>query len=311
MNKILYVDIAKKGLTNIVKPRKIITSKEIPLIQMLVRKLFKYDKQNPKFNTYTKQIYKIIEKTNLEKNNIIRSMLEINDIINNSNIIKPSSQPNHKWVASNIVNIIKKYGFDKNVKIIDIGGGEGNILKIINEMYNVSNDNLYCVEQIGDWSEKYKFMNNINYIFWDNININIEPNTVDVIIIMVSMHHMDDATLNNLLHNTKKILKNNGIVIIKEHDHNSKISRIIDWEHHLYHLLMSEDQMITLDNLDNYLETFVNNYKSKKEFDVLFRKYGYVGAEELNRYFQPLTNAISFNPTNLYWKIYKNNNKTT
>ena len=122
---------------------------------------------------------------------------------------------------------------------------------------------------------------------------------------MVSLHHMIDITINNILINIKRILKKNGLIIIKEHNCcNNEDKLIIDWEHHLYHLLLSND--VDEINTKKYLNKFINNYKSMKDFNSLFSNYGFTNINNLDRKFNKYTINDTFNPTNLYWALYKN-----
>ena len=262
MNKLLYIDIVKKNLNNIVIEKKII-KQNINLstrINILLNKLLK----NDKYKIVKKKIHNIIN----SKNDVLNKILEIHKILITYNI--PNIQEenkNHYWISQKLIEIIKKYNYSNDICIADIGGGNGNILNYINNNYDVPSDNLYIIEQKEEWDEKYKYSNKLNYIFWDNNHIDIKDNSLDIIIIMVSLHHMIDITIDNLLINIKRILKHNGLIIIKEHNCCSEQDKlIIDWEHHLYHLLLSND--INEDNTKIYLSRF--NIILKYLLDYMF-----------------------------------------
>jgi hypothetical protein len=116
---------------------------------------------------------------------------------------------------------------------------------------------------------------------------------------------MTDEIIENLLNNIRTTIKPSGIVIIKEHDCTSREDQfIIDWEHHLYHLMMTNDTSIK--DLENYTTSFTSNYKSKASFDELFARYNFAPVIELNRFFKEADTQIDIkNVTNLYWKVYK------
>ena len=277
-------------------------------IKILLNKLLRYAKKtNINYNNVIKNINNIIVKTTNNSESIIKSIINIDQIITFSDITKLhtlSKNTNHDWVSEKLTEIIKKYHYPNSIKIMDIGGGEGNILQQIGLLHNIPNNNLYCVEQQNDWSENYKYDNNLNYIFWDNEIINVEKKSIDIILIMVALHHMDDQTITNLMNNIKSLLKDDGIIIIKEHDNlNDTTKKIIDWEHHIYHILMTTE--INEDNLKTYLNTFVNNYKSMNEIDKIFEINGFKIKEILDRKFTKFILHDHFNPTNLYWKIYE------
>jgi ubiquinone/menaquinone biosynthesis C-methylase UbiE len=249
-------------------------------------------------------IANIIVKSSNSNYDIIKSILQINNILIQYKFNDSVFLDKQKWITNKLIDIIKFYNYDK---IIDIGGGEGNILNFIGNELKINKENLICIEQQNDWDEKYSFNNsNITYLFWDNINIDIQPNSIDIIIIMVTIHHMSDDTIKHLMININKIIKKNGLVIIKEHDCNSDITKkIIDWEHHLYHIIRSNN--LNEDNITKYIDGFINNYKSKEYFTKLFEFNNFKNIKTMNRFFDDFNGFDASNPTNLYWDVFKKN----
>lgn len=301
-NKLTYAEIVK-----LIPPSTLFNNSNIlnnkiyysTKIKSLVYKLFKHEKNNKNYTYLIKQLNNLI----LQSKNNITTILNINKLLIENNINKITENRFHEWISNNIIDLIKKYKFDNNIKILDIGGGEGNILNHISINYNIPFCNLYCLEQ-KEWCEKYQFKNKINYIFWDNINIDINYN-IDIVLIMVALHHMTDETINNLLLNIKRILKKDGLIIIKEHDcNNDNIKNIVDWEHHLYHIIMNNN--IDEENINNYLNNSIINYKSYYQIDEIFQNYGFTNELKLDREFKKFIKFDDNNPTNLYWNIYKN-----
>ena len=61
-----------------------------------------------------------------------------------------------------------------NVHMVDIGGGNGNILSGLNDTYQLPKTNFMCVETKSEWVESYSFNHsNITYLFWENDHIPI------------------------------------------------------------------------------------------------------------------------------------------
>lgn len=302
MDKLLYVDVVKKNLNNIVIEKKIINIKKtLPIrINQLLNKLLKNE-----YNKHLNKIKNLILSTDnnlAENNSLIQVILSIDKLIIENKTY--TSNKNHYWISGQLIKVLQNFNYTSDIKIVDIGGGEGNILNYFNKLYDVPLGNLYIVEQVEDWSEKYVYQNNMNYIFWDNLYINIESDSIDIILIMVSLHHMNDTTIDNLMLNIQRILKKGGIIIIKEHNCKNTDDRIvINWEHHLYHLLMSKN--INEENIKEYLDRSITNYKSMEEYTNIFRKYNFKHIISLNRSFNQYTNEEISNSTNLYWAIYK------
>lgn len=269
------------------------------------------------------KVYYLINKEPFKINNdtMINTIIQINKILLEHKIkktcdLEDKTNKNHKWVTIKLTSIVKDYyvsNIDKftdlqslsDLKIVDIGGGEGNIISWLGESLDIPKSNIYCVENKLSWDESYEFTNNINYIFWDNLNIDIKPNSIDIIIMIVSIHHMTNTTINNLMLNLKKILKPNGLIIIKEHDsNNNTVKRIIDYEHHLYHILMTPNYDLDKNKLKIYLDNFTNNYMSMKYTEHIFKENGFNHIQTLNRMFKPYIKHDDLDSTNLYWAIY-------
>jgi len=235
-----------------------------------------------------------------------KKMLQISKLYNS--VTTQFTRTNRTFISNKLSKYISNAGFNTStIKIADIGGGNGEVLKEIGEKLSLLKENLFCVENVSSWSESYDFSNNdnIQYIFWDNVTIpKIKKGLLDVVLIMVSLHHMTDITINNLFANLKELSSVNSILIIKEHDcKTSDDLYIINWEHHLYHIANNK----TLNSADvvKYKESYVDNFKTKSYYDKLIHRHGYVDVIEFNRLFERSSVPDTKNPTNLYWKIYK------
>lgn len=234
-----------------------------------------------------------------------KKFLQISKIYHSYNI-KSNIPTNRNFISKKVAIYILKKHYLKSMKIADIGGGNGDVLKEVGQLLKLNKNNLYCVENISGWTETYNYSNQqyLQYIFWDNVTIpTIKANSLDVVLIMVSLHHMSDLIIKDLFKNLQILSKANSLLIIKEHDcQNSNDLYIINWEHHLYEIThrpnLSENDII------KYKANYVDNYKTKGYYDKLIHSYGYIDVVELNRLFEPIGEDAK-NPTNLYWKIYK------
>ena len=236
----------------------------------------------------------------------IKKFLNISNLFHSENAI--NFKPDRHFISYKISRYLLKNCFRKNMKIADIGGGNGDVIKIIGENLNLPRDNLYCVENNSNsWAESYPFSNgnHIQYIFWDNVTIpNITPQSLDVVLIMVTLHHMPNDIIQNLFNNLKQLAKPNSLLLLKEHDcKTSDDLYIINWEHHLYYIINSP--LLNENNVMKYKETYVDNYKTKSYYDNLLYKNGYVDIIEFTRLFDKNLHSDKTNSTNLYWKVYK------
>lgn len=190
-------------------------------------------------------------------------------------------------------------------KIVDIGGGNGNVLAYLGSKLGLLKENLIVVEPIMDeWTEDYKCDNPVTYMKWNNTTINIPDKTIDVVIIMVALHHMDDTTISSCLSESQRILKSDGIILIKEHDCDTNIVKtLIDWEHHLYHLCERKSD----NDFNTYISKYVDNFKSLSDWDKLISSKGFKLIKHLNRFLEDNDSTNGNDPKNitaLYWSIY-------
>lgn len=255
-----------------------------------------------KNNTIKKTIHSFVSKDNYQIT--FKKMIQLSKIIHQT---KNSSIPiiSRTFISNKLSSFIQKYHYSPSMKIADIGGGNGQILKEIGTTLKLSKEQLYCIEQNLPWSEPYPFSHSdsLQYIFWNNENIpTIESSSLDVVFLMVTLHHMTDNTIAKVFENLERLLKKGSLLIIKEHDCLTKEDQcVIDWEHHLYHLV--ESPLQTEEALIEYKKHYINNFKSKQQWDELIQGYGYTSIVELNRLFE--RNVDNKNSTNLYWKIYR------
>ena len=236
----------------------------------------------------------------------IKKFLFISNAFHSEDLIHFKSD--RHFISYKISKYLLKTCFRKNMKIADIGGGNGDVIKIIGENLNLSKENLYCVENNSNsWTESYPFSNgkHIQYIFWDNITIpNIKPHSLDVVLIMVTLHHMTNDIIQNLFNNLNQLAKPNSLLILKEHDcKTSDDLYLINWEHHLYYIVNSH--LLNQNDVIKYKQSYVDNYKTKSYYDNLLYKNGYVDIVEFTRLFDKNLHLDKNNATNLYWKVYK------
>ncbi len=282
-----------------------------------------------KYDCLDNLIYKIFKFTNGHDRTIIKRI--INDTPMNNinklkyNIEKISSiiskyyqrqslkRDEHRqdFITEKIINFLNGMRpeiINGNLYIADIGGGNGDVLSLINNSVGGIRENFVCIETETDWVESYSHNHdNILYKFWDNNVIDIPDKSCDVVMCMVSLHHMDENTAINTMKEMKRILKKDGIVLIKEHDSdNLDTHRLIDWEHHLYHILdcAYENKLV---NTNEYMNKMVHNFHSKHYWCRMFTENGFKFVTRTNRFLDgAYVENDQKNPSKLYWDIYSN-----
>jgi ubiquinone/menaquinone biosynthesis C-methylase UbiE len=270
----------------------------------LINKIYRFLNSNDK-----KNIKKLISET-AGLHDLNNRMTTISQIILNyvKQLNLKKDVHRQDFIVSKILDFIKVNKpemLSKTLKFIDIGGGNGDILSGINRKLHGIKENYVCVETKTDWVEEYEFNhNNISYEFWENNKICIPDKSFDIILCMVSLHHMTDDVILNVIYEIKRIIKENGLLLIKEHDSNSEITRdCIEWEHHLYHILDNayKDRLV---DAEEYLKHNIDNFKQKEKWQELFERNGFKLNYRANRFLDGNFIPDPKNPSNLYWDVY-------
>ena len=218
------------------------------------------------------------------------------------------SKNRQSFIVEKLCNKFRDLGIDihrSDLQIADIGGGDGNVLSLLREKNTMlSNDHLHCVED-KRWVEEYTFDKTyIDYLFWDFHKIDLPDHSIDVVLLMVSLHHMEDSTIDNALSEIKRFAKKGAYVLVKEHNAGPKNLINIEWEHHMYHLLDTLKSGKDLD-YDAYKERNLFNFKSQYHWHAVFSRHGFEEVETLNRFLENEVDSVHKNPTGLYWSIYR------
>jgi ubiquinone/menaquinone biosynthesis C-methylase UbiE len=272
----------------------------------LVNKIYKFMNHNDK-----KYITKlIVESTNYTNTNLHSNLIAISKIVLhyvNKYKLKQDENRQH-FIVTKLIHYIQNHRPEtplSPLQFVDIGGGNGNVLSEINKSLGGNKDQFHCIETTTDWIENYNFDNhNITYEFWENNRLSFLDKCCDIALCMVSLHHMNDDTIHNVLSEIKRILADDGLLLIKEHDSNNAItSQFIEWEHYLYHILDQAYKGRLID-VEEYHSTIIDNYKSKEQWQDLFLQHGLHLYSRTNRFLDGEFVPDSKNPTNLYWDVY-------
>jgi len=266
--KIIFIDLLYMTFSN-----KIINNN-------LFYKLYK----NKKYKSSLHQIILYIAKTT-DTNydniiNIIKKNKTDSTIYNNlhqtywskySTDSSESNSSNNNYIISRAIknaNKIKSI-IPKNINLynrdvfVDIGCGDGSITSELAKIYKFKKTIGVDVE---NWFDTYTNKNtNIKMVITDGKTINIKDNSVDVILCNHVLHHIEhlDAMLNEIA----RIIKKDGLLIIKEHNcYYKELSYVIDIYHALYELVFRKKQN------DKFIENYYSNYLSDKELYAKLKK---------------------------------------
>ena len=163
----------------------------------------------------------------------------------------------------------------KDIKYLDFGGGDGqNAFAIANKLKCKKGD--VFVSDIQSWFgnenvQKYKDL--LTYRYLKTFYLPFEDNTFNFITMFQVLHHIREY--NYTVKELYRILKDDGILLIREHDCiNSTVATLIDIEHSLFEI----SGKVNVDY--SYLQEYYAHYFSKKELYELLESVGFVQVEK-------------------------------
>lgn len=186
-------------------------------------------------------------------------------------------------MAYHIVNIIKSLNI-KPSSLLDYGCANGTISKELAQQLNIS---LFYGADITPINNP-----DFNFILLKNSNLmpTIKDNSIDFINTSMVLHHVQD--IETTLIEFKRIITDNGILVIREHDcPNKDFATFLDILHGLYAVVWSEP----IED-PNFVHTYQAYYKTYQNWDKLLWKFGF---EKI--YFKQYPLSL----INAYYAVYK------
>ena len=123
----------------------------------LIHKIFKFMTSYDK-----KEIKKIMNSKMLEKDKLLNISRMVTNYVTR-NKLKPDEFRQDFIIDKLNTYLNSKYPYlvQNNCKIVDIGGGNGNVISGLKDKLNVmtNKEDFICVETLTDWTETYEFNN--------------------------------------------------------------------------------------------------------------------------------------------------------
>lgn len=112
---------------------------------------------------------------------------------------------------STIDNLLKSQNFIPQ-SILDIGAGNGEITSMMKNHYKLPYQNVFAIDQ------KLPHTINVTSLTYVDGGIPLPDNSIDLIIMLVVLHHIPPDQRPNILAEIYRVLSPDGLLIIREHD---------------------------------------------------------------------------------------------
>jgi ubiquinone/menaquinone biosynthesis C-methylase UbiE len=189
-------------------------------------------------------------------------------------------------IITELLKLASINSLEKDVKKIktylDLGCGDASITAGVSEELKI--ETTYCADVVLSNESKY---NNMTYlqINENDVKLEIEEKSVDLITCLVSMHHF--RKLSDIIKEIDRISKVGTYLIIREHDANSLLQPFLDFIHLIY--LIQKDMK---------LNDFYSCYYKRTDLKKCLENHGW-------KYLNSVDFPTNFeNPQKLYSSIF-------
>lgn len=176
-------------------------------------------------------------------------------------------------LENELKKINKEY---KEYKYLDIGAADGSITYAIGKYLRLSKENIIGADVSNN--SQYK-LDNDSKLISENITrviinesgkLPFEDKSINLITLFMVMHHIKEDELINRLLEIKRILKNKGILVIREHDCITNSTRMLcDIEHEIYDVGLAEKED------KDFYNKYYAIYRSKIQWTNILNKLGF------------------------------------
>jgi ubiquinone/menaquinone biosynthesis C-methylase UbiE len=236
------------------------------------------------------------------------------EMINNYFNTWYNKEINYKLLNELYISISDKYGISNNILnksrginriksiqkyvdlqilptcYLDIGCFDGNITEAFKNKFNLNKLQVHGVD-----IKSYNKYDEIIFSKYDGITLPYNDNSFDLITCLMVLHHIPKENLFNILHEINRVLKPNGVLILREHDVDStQQCYLLNIMHDFYDYVWNDNSIIKTEETDQW----TTNYKNNHEWTNLLKNIGIVQRET------PIINKSNKNPYFTYTSSY-------
>lgn len=196
----------------------------------------------------------------------------------------------------------------KPTSLLDIGCDTGIITTTLGNMLDIDKANIHGADIIST-NKMPKLVDGFNYHKINGSNIPLDGNSIDLITVLMVLHHVDKKKIGRLLKSIRNVLKPNGILVIREHDCDTKaeslLPDLLDITHGIYSMVLSDPS-----EHDNFSAEYYAKYNNMSYWKYNISKRGFT---ILRQFLQvKIDKRISYNkkgniinPFRQYFHVFK------
>jgi ubiquinone/menaquinone biosynthesis C-methylase UbiE len=152
--------------------------------------------------------------------------------------LKPKNDSSSdKRASDKSSEIFNKLNGFKPKSILDFGAGKGDITIELSKKLELSKENVYAID------DKLQNTDELTVLNFENGKIPLEDNSIDLIISLEVLHHINTQDRYKILQEISRVLSPNGLFIIKEHDDQAtnEFSVFLELIHIFWYIVKNEN----------------------------------------------------------------------
>ena len=155
-----------------------------------------------------------------------------------------------------------------DIKYMDMGCSGGSITMSVAKTFKINLENTYGIDLDKFVGKKIIPNTKFNFQYYDGNKIPYKDSTFDMITCLMMLHHVND--IDYTLSEIYRVLKNDALVIIKEHDVDNTMMDYLTYIEHLIYGVTSDGQ-----TYDFFRETYTQNMLSSNELKSIMNMHGF------------------------------------
>lgn len=200
--------------------------------------------------------------------------------------------------GKDVLALLNDSKISKPKMYLDIGASDGLITKAIGAALALPKSHIHAVDTERWIGQENKVdgeaKDDIHFSFINMVDdkkpiISYQDRSFDIITVLQSLHHFEN--LGPMMKEIQRLSTIGGTVIIREHNADSKNTKMLIELEHLFYGFLCDGLSI-----DDFAKDYYGVYRSAKEWDVVFADHG----------FKCVHKKQKNNPTKYYYAVYVN-----